>query len=75
MQNLASNKPYFSKKFYCGCGSVPTANNEDMYTKLWTKDYTEKASKCHYVLGSNHLGSVLESRSFPVFSKVAVTVR
>ena len=25
---------------------VPTANEKGMYTKLWTKDYSEGVSKC-----------------------------
>ena len=41
-----------------------------MYTKFWKEDDSEGASKCCYVLGSNHLGSmfsVLDSKSFPIF--------
>ena len=48
-----------------------------MYTKFWKEDDSEGASKCCYVLGSNHLGSmfsVLDSKSFPIFSEVAIAV-
>ena len=65
------------KQFYCSCGYVPIANDKGMYTKLWTEDDSEWASKCRYILGSNHLGRVflvLESKSFPVSLEVAITV-
>ena len=35
-----------SKQFHSGCGYVPTANDKGMYTKLWTEDDSEEASKC-----------------------------
>ena len=34
-------------QFCCDFGYVPTANNAGMYTKLWTEDDNEGASKGH----------------------------
>ena len=58
--------------------AVSTANDRDTYTKLWTEDDSEGASKYRWTLGSNHMGrvfSVLKSKSFSVSLEVAVTVR
>ena len=65
------------KQFHRRCGYIFTINNEGMYNKLWTEDNSEGTSKCYEFLGSNDLdrmASVLESKSFPVFSEVLTTV-
>ena len=35
----------FDVIFCCGRGNVPTANNKCIYTKLWTENDSEEASK------------------------------
>ena len=35
------------KQIYCGCVYVSTLNEKDEYTKFWTEDDSEGASKCH----------------------------
>ena len=59
------------------CCYAPTTNNKRIYTKFWREDDSEGASKRFQILGTNHPSRVflvLESKCFPFFSEVTVTV-